>query len=449
MPGKRENTTLKSAAKLIFALGALLGIAFVVQTARIVMLFQSAAGGMSSISGSAPAGPTAPKPSRLPLPGLVSGLTRPAEWPDISSSLISAPFSEYGGGLVPLEESLSSIEKMAPEIEQRFEKALPSRLMAALKDLPQPPEIPEVLIISAPTPDFRTIRETSRYWYLMSRWFFSKDKHETALAIGVANLLLAHTVETENIAGASLISRMIAIALRNIANAGILEMSDRIDIPAARMKSWTAAMLRLHDNMPGMERAWMCEKKLIPSVFHPSNIPNRNRLAEAMCDPRRQKKYIDAFFDPLIEACKMPYREAMEASRQKQKEVEKLQRITEPGVHYLGYFFMPEDFFMQFMMSMAIPSFKKAFDQDFRSRQIFRGCIIAVALRAYRLENQSLPDSLATLEKWLGKSLPADIYTDKPMIYNKTGNKTLYSAGPDGQPDNADDLLFMPLAVAK
>ncbi|KAF1082861.1 MAG: hypothetical protein GQF41_0628 [Candidatus Rifleibacterium amylolyticum] len=436
---------MKTVKKMLLAIVGLVAIVFVVQTARIVSLFRSASSGMSGVTGSAPASPAAPAPSRLPLPDLVLGLTRPAEWHDISSSKISSPFSLTGGKLVPLDEAISDMEEIKPEIRQRFEKELPARLMSRIKDLPEPPEIPEILIISAPTPDFRAIRETARYWYLMSRWFFSQGQHEIALAIDTAILLLAHEVETCDAAGASLISRMIAIAVRNIGTAAIMEMSDKLNLPAARLKSWTAVLMRLHDNMPGMERAWMCEKKLIPSVFHASNIPNRNRLAEAMCDPNRQKKYIDTFYNPLIEACKKPYPEAMEVARTHQKKAEELQRILDPGLHYLVYFFMPEDFFMQFMMSMAIPSFRKAFDQDFNSRQVFRAAIIVLALRAYQIEHKSLPDSLEELEKWLGKSLPADVYTDKPMLYNNSGEKILYSAGPDGKPDTSDDTVFMPI----
>ena|GEM_PF-6360651 len=436
---------MKTVKKMLLAIVGLLAVVFVVQTARIVSLFRSASGGVSKITGGAPSSPGKPAPARLPLPDFVLGLTRPADWREIPGGKISAPFSLSGRELVKLEESIADIGEITPEVRQRFEKELPARLIARMKNLPEPPEIPEILDISAPLQDFRTIRETARYWYLMSRWFFSQGQHEVALAIGTSILLLAHEVETCDISGASLISRMIAIAVRNIGTAAIIETADSLNLPAARLKSWTTVLMSLHDNMPGMERAWTCEKKLIPSAFHERNIPNRNRLAEAMCDPRRQKKYIDAFYDPLIEACKMPYREAMEASSNMQKEAEKLQRILDPGLHYLGYFFMPEDFFMQFMLSMAVPSFKKAFDHDFNSRQIFRASIIALALRAYQIEYKSLPDSLETLEKWLGKSLPTDIYTDKPMLYHNSGDKILYSDGPDGKPGTSDDTVFMPL----
>jgi hypothetical protein len=431
---------------MFLAIIALVSMVFVYQTARIVNLFRAASGGMSAVTGGAPASPGAPTPSRLPLPDLVLGLTRPAEWSDIGSDKISSPFSLTGGKLVPLEESISDMDEISSEVRQKFEKELPARLMARIKELPKPPDLPEVLIISAPMPDFRAFRETARYWYLMSRWFFSQGQHENALAIGAAILLLAHEVETFDVSGASLISRMIAIAVRNIGTSAIIEMSDKLKLPAARLKSWTAVLMRLHDDMPGMERAWMTEKKLIPSAFHQRNIPNRNRLAEAMCDPDRQKKYIDAYYDPLIEACQRPYREAMELSKEQQKKSDELQNILEPGLHYVGYFFMPEDFFMQFMMSIAVPSFKKAFEQDFRSRLVFRAAITTLALRAYQLEHKSLPDSLETLQQWLGKSLPTDIYTDKPLLYSNSGDKILRSAGPDGLPDTADDLVFMPLA---
>lgn len=432
--------------RVFLAIVGLLTVVFLVQSARIASLFRAASGGVSTITGDASSSPGKPAPARLPLPDIVLGLTRPAEWREIQGSKISAPFSLSDRELFKLEESIADIGEISSDTRKRFEKELPARLIARMKNLPEPPEIPEILDISAPAQDFKTIRETARYWYLMSRWFFGQGQHEIALAIGTSILLLAHEVETCDISGASLIARMIAIAVRNIGTAAVIEMANSLNLPAARMKSWTAVLMSLHDNMPGMERVWMCEKRFIPSAFHERNIPNRNRLAEAMCDPRRQKKYIDAFYDPLIAACKMPYHEALEASFNMQKEAEKLQRILDPGLHYLVYFFMPEDFFMQFMMSMTVPSFKKAFEQDFNSRQVFRATIIALALRAYQIEHKSLPDSLDALEKWLGKALPADIYTGKPMLYSNSGDKILYSDGPDGKSGTSDDTIFMPLA---
>lgn len=441
---------MKSATKGLLAVGALLSFALAVQTARIIMLFRSPSAKKSAIVDTGASTSEGTTSSRLPLPDLITGLTRQQTWPPITSKNISGLFPLRERSIIPLEDSLALVEKeVSPEIEQKFEKELPARLMARLRTMPQAPEIPEVLPMSSPRPDLKTLSTTSRYWYLMSRWFFSKNQHETALAIAAANLLLAHEVETANIAGASMVAREVANAMRFTANTGILEMSGNLNIPAAKLKKWTAVLMRLHDAMPGLERVCMCAKKVIPSAFHPDNLPDRDRLSEIMSDPGRQKEQIDAYYDPIIEACKLPFSEAMEVALKKQKEAEELQTIMVPGLHYFHYFFNPEDFLMKYILSTALPKFSNLFEQDFMARQISRGTISSIALRAYQLEHKALPDSLDALEKWLGKSLPKDVYTDKPIIFNKEGNKILQSTGPDGLPNTTDDLVFMPITSEK
>jgi len=240
---------------------------------------------------------------------------------------------------------------------------------------------------------------------------------------------------------------MIAIALRNYGNIAIVEMAGDLNMPAARLKSWVGMMLKLEKAMVSMGRAITAEKMLIPSAFHPKNMKKGNYLAQAMNNPELQKKYLDPFFNPLIEACDKPYSEAKATFSQKKLEIQKIgDKVMTPGLHHIAHFFAPEDLFMQLMMSIATPNMKSALEQDFRSRQILRGAIAALALRAYQIEHKNMPESLQALETWLGTSLPTDIFSEKPLVYSKNGKKLLSSVGPDEQPDTDDDLVFMPVS---
>jgi len=436
---------LKSITKIILAFVALLVIAILFQTFRIVMLVRSPSASIFSLETSKSSDSGSVDSGHRPLPDLATGLMRQTKSPPIKSQDISELMAPHTKSLVPLADSLKLLGEVDSESETRFSKELPARLIARVKNLPGAPAIPEVLPMSSSSYDLSLLRETSHYWYLMGRWFLSKDRHETALAIAVAGILLAHEVETEDIVGLSITVRGMANYMRNVAATAILEMPDRLNIPAARLKIWASILLRLHDSAPALEKVCLCAKKAIPSAFHSDNFKVSDRLSEVMNNSRSQQE-IAAYFDPIIAASRKPFREAMKTVEMKNEEIEELHRIVSPGAHYLGYFFNPEDLIMKYVMSMALPRFKDLFERDFGSQQIFRGTVVVIALRAYQLEHDSLPDSLAELEAWFGKSLPiTDLYSDKPMVYNKSGSKNLISTGSDGLPDTSDDLIFMPI----
>jgi hypothetical protein len=68
--------------------------------------------------------------------------------------------------------------------------------------------------------------------------------------------------------------------------------------------------------------------------------------------------------------------------------------------------------------------------------------IVALALRAYRLEHDDAPEALDALVPSYLKSVPIDPYTEKPLIYRKDGKEALlYSTGPDRDDDKLDPVL--------
>jgi hypothetical protein len=429
---------LKSIAKIILVVVALSAIAILFQAFRIIMLVRSPSAKVFSIESS--------NSGHRPLPDLAEGLLRQTKSPPIKSQDISELMAPHKKSLVPLADSLSLLGEVEAESEARFSKELPARLIAIVKSLPEAPAIPEVLPMNPAGYDLSLLRDTSHYWYLMGRWFMNKERHETAIAIAIAGILLAHEVETGDIIGLSITVRGMANYMRNIANTALLEMPDRLNIPSARLKIWANVLLRLHNAATALEKVCLCAKKAIPSAFHSNNLKVGDRLSEVINDSRSQQE-IAAYFDPIIAASSRPFRDAIEIVNKKDEEVEELHRIVAPGLHYISYFLNPEDLMTKYIMSMALPRFKDLFERDFRAQQIFRGTVVVMALRAYQLEHDALPDSLAALETWFGKSLPiTDLYSNKPMVYNKSGSRILASTGADGQPDTNDDLVFMPVS---
>lgn len=436
---------MKSAGKVMIVITCLLGLLGLLQGIYILLLFHAFPGSLSrsNIMPSPVAGPATP-----PLPLLTSGFTVPIGL-ELTRSKTSDPFTAGNRSIVPIEDTLDAIAYIDATIENFFKAEIAARVCDEIGKLKPLPEIPEVFDIEAPSPDLHKIKETARYWYLMSRRLFYNGEHETALALSVANLLLAHLLGTEYISGSSLNCHMEAIAVRNFGSTSIAEMTGKVRLPVDRLKFWINLMLQLEYEMVSISRTLRFEQHFIPSVFHHFNMRNDNILARAINNPGIYKKYIDALFNPITAASSKPYREAMTVATRTMSEIALMRKRIEPGFHFLAYYFTPESLFIQYMISISVPDLKGALERDFKCRQLLRGTIVALALRAFQTEHGKLPETVEELEKWLGKTLPTDIYSDKPLLYSRNNQKTLYSVGTDGQPDTADDLIFFPTAEVK
>lgn len=413
---------------------------FVFQAIRIGFMFFDFKESMRTINGSSSSGPV----KRADPPDLLVGLTVPAGMTINGENVSDLKSRSYPQNLVADDKIADQLKTISSDQFASFRNEILKRVFKQAKNLPEPPEITFPLDMEEPTLNFREIRETARYWYFMGRSFMSRKDYEAGLASFCAISMLAHLSETYPKTGSSLITRMISIAIRNIGNTGILETVARIQLPSKRLLQWEKVFLNLEKSIPGLERAFICEKQVIPSIFHAKNTSSNSMLARKMRDESLQKKYLDPFYDPLIAACKMPFAKATQISNQKGNEIEKLTvDIFSPGS--IQYFFWPEEFVMQILMTITIPNFRKVFEQDFRHRNIFRGVVVMLGIQAYRNEFNKFPESLDAVEKWQKFKLPSDIYSGQPFKFNPDSGKKLFSVGEDGKADTDDDMVFMPL----
>jgi hypothetical protein len=68
--------------------------------------------------------------------------------------------------------------------------------------------------------------------------------------------------------------------------------------------------------------------------------------------------------------------------------------------------------------------------------------LAALALRAYRLEHDDFPAAPDALVPSYLKSIPIDVYTGKPLLYQKLGKDAqFYSTGPDRVDDHLEPVL--------
>jgi hypothetical protein len=104
-----------------------------------------------------------------------------------------------------------------------------------------------------------------------------------------------------------------------------------------------------------------------------------------------------------------------------------------------------------------LPPADRFTELSWRSKAATDALITTLAILRYKTDKGKLPDKLDLLvSKGYLKQLPMDPYSDKPLVYKKTGdNFTLYSLGADfddnsgipgngGQGQKGGDMLFWP-----
>lgn len=432
---------MKNFIKYVGIAATVISIILVAQAVRIGMMFvdfQKTVKDMNEPAASAPV-------KRLDPPEFMVGLTPPEGFVIMGEMTSSLPTTNQEKSLVKDEKIIEHLEKVDKTLFSQISTQMRKNVVKQIKNLPEPLPVPEILDISSPMLSFRQIRETARYWYLLGRYYAIIGDFDASLTCFAAISMLGHITETYPAeSSASLISRMIATAVRNIGHTGLLESLPKLKMPANKLKQWLGVFLKLEKAMPSMARCLTAEKRMIPSVFHPKNMKASSGMIQKMQDKNLQDKYIGAHFDPLIKACDSPFPQAVEIGRKKDDDIEKMMADLFT-VSSLQYYFWPEELFIQFMMTIAVPNFKRAFNTDFRCRNIMRGTIAALALHAYQSEHNRFPDNLEALQKWLGRELPHDAYIEKPFSYNPGSAKILFSVGEDGKADTEDDLVFMPL----
>ncbi len=428
---------------------ALIGLVFFVQLMRVGMLFNEyqkvtkSSGPMKS----ATAGPTV----HLPPVSLFKDFNVPKEMGrDFNGQSVSSPFSNYSPHISAIEEVLEETKAIPEKTIKLFRANVVSKVSQAVKDLPEPPPLPDIIDLGAPIHRYRDVRENARMWYVMGRFMAHEGNYDESVACFVGPVIAGHLIEVDTPYCGALIARMIGIAIRNIGTAGIIETAPLLKLPAARLRQWAMALVKVNKIMPAMDRCIRHEKLLIPSVFDPKNLNKEGALADRMRDKALQKKFIDPYFDPVINVIGKPLAEAEPVFEKAQNDIERLSdAVTKPGLDYVRFFFKPEELIMSVMLTISVPNFKKALEQDYMAQQGIRASILMLSLMAYRAQHQSLPASLDELEKWIKFKMPVDIFTGSSFIYKPEGPDVLSSPGIDTRPGTADDMIFYPLRVKK
>ena len=390
------------------------------------------------------------RPEKLDLPGIMTDFDIPTGIKSIDWTKVPSLFGRSTKKpLLSKEDNAKLLEGISQEDKANLKKGMLKHVLKNIKKLPSKTElmaIPEIIDLRSSIHDFRRIRDISRYWYIVGNLFADEGDFNTALSCFAGIMVVAHDIETSDDEGSlPLITRMIAIALRKMASLGVLEAAPKLDLPFKKIKVWIKLFSKLEKNMVSMERCITAESRVIPSLYTPKNLPSGSMMAEVMRDKSLHEKYVAAFYEPSIKACNMPFEKALKVLQERRDAIEKLQTKIFTKTSPLKYFFTPQDYVVQLLMTMTCPNLYRAMQSDYVCRQSVRAAIVVLAIAAYKAKLNVEPESLEEVEKLLNLKLPLDLYSNKPFVYKNAGSKRLFSVGEDMKAETKDDMVFMPL----
>ncbi|HNV68334.1 MAG TPA: hypothetical protein PKO06_01455, partial [Candidatus Ozemobacteraceae bacterium] len=284
-------------------------------------------------------------------------------------------------------------------------------------------------------------------------------KHAWALACGP--ILLGYHLECEETAcaGLTLISRMISVAVRKIGSQALFDLAphlaiDRVmafntfDLCERVEKGLLPIMASIEQEATSLPAFADTAQRALESGAAHKTLSHRPSLAmRSLTNPNRVKKRLDPLYDPLRAVSGKPLKETASATREFGRMIDEIQmRTTTPSSEWLLYLVTPTNLVLDFVIALATPNLKKAFEQDYVCRQTTRGVSVAYVLAAYQHEFGKWPATLAEAETWMKVTFPLDLMTGDPMKYELVGTQSasLTSSGPDCTHGTADDLSFLP-----
>ncbi|MGM0601537.1 MAG: hypothetical protein ACQETH_17120, partial [Candidatus Rifleibacteriota bacterium] len=340
-----------------------------------------------------------------------------------------------------------ALEPLPDNFRLETGKKILNRVSTNLKSLPEPMKVPQPIDLNAPIHNYKELRRVSRYWYFLGCSLAADHKYNESMACFTAITMLSYIMETgDNETSMTLINHMIGVALRKLAASGIIQTARHMKLSLEDTRRWISRLKKLENKIPDLTRVIKYEKQLIPSLYNPED-PNLNRstFRALSSDKELHKKYLNPYYNPLIEALEGDsYSKTREVFNKTNTSIAHLQEQIFSATS-IKYFFSPEDLLIQLFLVVCYPNFSKALEQDRLSQSALRGAIVVFALQSYKQAWKVLPKDLKELENWIKIKMPNDVFTQKPFNYSPESRKVLFSPGPDLKENTDDDIVFIPL----
>ncbi|MBI3037993.1 hypothetical protein HYY75_02925 [bacterium] len=375
--------------------------------------------------------------------------------------LCDVPFDDSSRRNVIISK-LESAKSKIPDFNL-IEAELENTIFPEISSLPILIENPASATIFSPKYGETTL--LGRLWYVIGRIQAYEGKPKRSLKTMMCILLSGNKFGNKYDNYKFIIDDMNETYLTKIGASGLLEIAPDLKLSKRELQKVFQLLGEIenksHTFLTALEseRAvflnfsadfWALLKK--PSVRHSGEI--YYSYLEAFSDMELLKSILSITHDPLIQAVKEPYSAAIpKINAHRLQIIEQMKRHTKFGVHWIGYFFCPERYFLERSLFLALEnslfndkgSFLSVYRKKIRSIEYLHGAKIALALYSYKNEIGTWPGDLNILEKWVGASFPLDLYSEKQHFFQVSTAPVLISVGEDLKPQTTDDLLFVPV----
>jgi hypothetical protein len=277
------------------------------------------------------------------------------------------------------------------------------------------------------SPSFKTINNTAKYWFIVSRKLEQRKEFETPLYLSHATFYLLKDYQSNYRNSGSLMNKMGSMAVSDIACNSILIWAS-IPKPQCREQSKVVAK----DILDFVNNEYPFSRVIEFELFASEDVIDyyANKGDYMISGLRKSGSYEEIkeicfknpmkFFDkPLYEIKK----ELTEYSEQRNK---LLREFT--STDYAFYLlFNPTKMLGIYLARDWTPNFKKAKEDYEASLAKMEMTAIALAINSFVCEKNKYPESMDELSEWFGTKLPNNRITNEPYELDFEGEHVIYN----------------------
>ena len=276
------------------------------------------------------------------------------------------------------------------------------------------------------SPTFKTLRATARYWSIMSRALEKKNDYETSLYLSHAIFYITKDCQSNYSNGGSLISKMICVAINNIACNSIMYWACRPKPQCKELSKEVAKdILDFVKNEYPLSVAIEHESLLIEDVL--DNFAKKGKSIYAkILKSNGYKELVDICYNEPKKFLDKPIYEIKKQMEEFSKKREKMLNYDSASL-FTNALLNPEKAVAIQIFNLASPNFSKAKESCEASLAKMEMTAIALAINSFIGEKNKYPKSMDELSEWFGSKLPNNRITNEPYELDFKGKHVLYN----------------------
>ncbi len=427
------------------------------------------------------------------------GVPRPAETPDdfVSFVKFSQGKSVFGQGTTEFEQEMDAVTKRPwsakdhPLYAEWLEKNAAAMVIAEQASRCTKYFHPLVIprrdqnagtLLDALLPILGKTREVAAAFVRRAMLKTAEGKHDEAWA----DLMTVHRLARLQMQAGTLIEMLVGYVLEMVALEGDLVFLEHAQLNADKIRALMDDLQRLpapgsigtkglltdritHLNI--VQQFYRGGFGVLESLATDKEAPKSSRAKLAAIDGWDWDlifQISNDWFDRFEQASRIPDRAERVAAIEELKE--ELLNLPVSGGNMLEQFAEVQVFgtapiskstkIANILVKLLLPALPKIYEANDRREQRLQNFRVACALAAYKADNGRYPDTLDVLQPKYLPTVPLDLFSGEPLIYQPDDNGyLLYSVGENGQDDNGmsfddlpkgDDLVVrMPLPPLK